>query len=260
MRNHYLLLALLAILGLTEAKAQTSIEGRRWGVELNIGELTYDDESPDGQDFYLNEDRANIFSLKGDYFLTPRFALTGGLQYEQQGILTDFDDGIGLKRNGQLGLSEGIKYYFFPKKWIVQPHIGCGLYEGAVIQGKRKGGGLYDVKDAFPGSQVRLDYHVKGLTFAAVPHFGVDLHLLSTLSLTFTWDPRIEFDGQRTDYDVRFTTGPCVGERYHGHHGNFTQGVYLGLRMDFPTRGLNGKERIGLFELLYDWIWTKKNY
>ena len=101
MRNHYLLLALLAILGLTEAKAQTSIEGRRWGVELNIGKLTYDDESP---------------------------------------------------------------------------------------------------------------------------------------------------------------TGPRVGERYHGHHGLFTQGVYLGLRMDFPTRGLNGKERIGLLELLYDWIWTKKNY
>lgn len=259
-RYNIVLLVLLACLGFSEVKAQTSIEGRRWGVELNIGELTFDDESPDGQDFYAGDDKANIFSLRGDYFLTSRFALMGGVQYEQRGILTTFDNNIGLKRNGQLGLTQGIKYYFFPKKWIVQPNIGFGLYEGAVIQGKRKGGGLYDAVDGFPGSELQLNYHVKSLTLAAMPHFGVDFHLLSTFSLTLAWEPRIEFDGQRTDYDVRFTSGARVGERYHGHHGLFTQGVYLGLRMDFPTRGLNNKERLGLFELLYDWIYDKKYY
>lgn len=260
MRNHYLLLVLLACLGFTEVKAQTSIDGRRWGVAINMGELTFDDESPDGQDFYPGEDRANSFSLRGDYFVTPRFALTGGLHYEQQGILTDYDSGIGLKRNGQLALSEGIKYYFFPKKWIVQPHIGCGLYEGAVIQGKRKGGGRYDAVDGFPGSQLQLDYHVKGLTLAAIPHLGVDLHVLSTLSLTLDWDPRIELDGQRTDYDVRFTSGPMTGLCHHGHRGMFTQGVSLGLRMDFPTRAINHKEWNALIDIFSAWLSGEAEY
>ena len=96
---------------------------KRWSLQASFGGTTLTDNTPDGQDFYMGDEEGNYFALSADYFLKNRLALTGGLYYEQEGIATYYASGIGLKKVNMLGIEGGVKWYFFPQKWIIQPHI-----------------------------------------------------------------------------------------------------------------------------------------
>ena len=133
---------------------------KRWSLQTSFGGTTLTDNTPDGQDFYMGDEEGNYFALSADYFLKNRLALTGGLYYEQEGIATYYASGIGLKKVNMLGIEGGIKWYFFPKKWIIQPHIGALVQTNFLNLGHMKGSEEHELKQGYPGSHVQLDYDV----------------------------------------------------------------------------------------------------
>ena len=130
---------------------------KRWSLQASFGGTTLTDNTPDGQDFYMGDEEGNYFALSADYFLKNRLALTGGLYYEQEGIATYYASGIGLKKVNMLGIEGGIKWYFFPQKWIIQPHIGALVQTNFLNLGHMKGSEEHELKQGYPGSPVQLD-------------------------------------------------------------------------------------------------------
>ena len=127
--KNFCLLALCLLCANHQAFADDKDEPvQRWAIQAGFGGTTLYDNTPDGQDFYMGDEEGNYFSLSADYFLNDRLALTGGLYYAQEGIATYLASGIGLKKINMLGVEGGIKWYFFPKKWIVQPRIGADIH------------------------------------------------------------------------------------------------------------------------------------
>ena len=143
--------------------------------------------------------KAIISTLSADYFLKNRLALTGGLYYEQEGIATYYASGIGLKKVNMLGIEGGIKWYFFPQKWIIQPHIGALVQTNFLNLGHMKGSEEHELKQGYPGSHVQLDYDVQCPALAVKPRIGLDLRVISTVSLCFAYDLSFGFMG----------TSPC---------------------------------------------------
>ena len=134
---------------------------KRWSLQASFGGTTLTDNTPDGQDFYMGDEEGNYFALSADYFLKNRLALTGGLYYEQEGIATYYASRIGLKKVNMLGIEGGIKWYFFPQKWIIQPHIGALVQTNFLNLGHMKGSEEHELKQGYPGSHVQLDYDVQ---------------------------------------------------------------------------------------------------
>ena len=126
---------------------------------------------------YVNEDQGNDFFISADYWLSYHLALTGGATFEQQGLYTDYSDGIGLKKVNMLGLHAGAKYYFFPRKWICQPHIGALLHTNVLNLGHQKGECHIVAEQGFPGCQAMMTYDVSCPALSLSPQVGVDIHL-----------------------------------------------------------------------------------
>ena len=151
---------------------------KRWSLQASFGGTTLTDNTPDGQDFYMGDEEGNYFALSADYFLKNRLALTGGLYYEQEGIATYYASGIGLKKVNMLGIEGGIKWYFFPQKWIIQPHIGALVQTNFLNLGHMKGSEEHELKQGYPGSHVQLDYELAS-TYASSAQFHSALLMTS---------------------------------------------------------------------------------
>lgn len=87
-----------------------------------------------------------------------------------------------------LGLEGGIKWYFCPQKWVVQPHIG-GLIQTNFLNLKRmQGCETHVLQQAYPGSHVQMNYDVQCPAIALKPKIGVDIRIISSVSLCFAYD------------------------------------------------------------------------
>lgn len=252
MRRTFLLLLLFPLtLGAQE-------EPRRWALHASFGEVTMGENKADNERYFPSEDKGNAFSFAADYFLTSRLALTGGLVFEQQGLFTDFSSGIGLKKANQLGVVAGAKYYFFPKKWIVQPHVGGMLHTNVLNLSRYRGESRVVLSQGYPGSHGQLSYDVQCPALSIAPSVGVDIRLVSSLSLTLSYDYRFGLWGHHRG-DLRLVDGPLTGNVVRIDESFQRSGISLGLRMDFPVRSVSRRTQNNLLMLLYGIFETKAN-
>ena len=243
-------------MAMTATAQENDVEPQRWSLKAGFSGVTITDNSPDGQPFYMGDDQGNSFYVGGDYYLNKRLALTGTLYFEQDGIITDYSSGIGLKKANKMGVQAGAKYYFFPQKWIVQPHVGASMQTNFLNIGRMQGSGKYNVTQGYPGSMVQLDWDVRRPLLSVMPQIGVDIHLLSTVSLTLGWDMRFGMGGHDR-CNVRFIDGPLMGASALKTNSNYSYAFSIGLKMDFPTRAVSSKAWNNLLDILYSFIWSK---
>ena len=243
-------LLVAAILVTFSAAAQ---EDRKWALQAGFGEVNMLENSYDDGQYYMTEDQGNSFCLTADYFLTSRLALTGGLALEQQGLFTEFSDGIGLKTVNMMGGTVGTKYYFFPQKWVVQPHVGAAIYTNALNLGHRRGESHVTLEQGHPGCHGVMTYDVSCPAVSLSPQIGVDIHLLSSLSFCIDYDYRFGLWGHNKAL-LRYTDGELTGQTVGIDERNLRGGFSIGLKMDFPVKPLSGKAKNNLFWLLYCWI------
>ena len=181
-----ILTSILLVLPFLEATAQSDNYARSWGIHANFGGITQSEsENADSR-----ENEGNTFAVTADWFVTPRLALTGGIYAEQTGMLTHLDaDGIGPKSFWMAGIQAGAKYYFFPKKWIVQPYAGAAVYANVLNLGHNRGAFDFRSND-YSLSRMHADYDIKCPALSLAPQIGIDLRLISSLSLTLAADYR----------------------------------------------------------------------
>lgn len=238
LRTLGLLLSLTTVALTLSAQADSS--PRRWALQAGIGETTLNDISPDNQKLYLSEDKGNNFYISADLFLNRRLALTAGAYLRQDGMLTDYADGIGLKTINKTGLTAGAKYYFFPTTWVVKPHIGVQLITNILNLGTSKGTDRHIASQGYPDSHLQLDYDVQCPALAISPRLGVDIHLLSTLSLCLDYSLNFGLWGHNRS-EITFISGPLIGQ--HAIHQNSSNSsvINIGLKMDFPVSKVSSR-------------------
>ena len=233
------------------AFAQSDSRPRLWSIMMGVGGTTLDNNSPDGQELYLSDDQGTNFYVRGNYFLNDRIALTGGFYFQQDGLITDLSDGIGLKKVNRCGLSAGAEVYPLSSRWIIQPHIGADLRTNVLNLGTSTGTETHLVQQGYPGSTVELKYDVQCPALSVNPRIGVDIRMLSTLSLTFDYNLYYGFWGHNRS-EVRFLSGSNAGRTTIQTNSNLTTGFNIGLRMDFPTRKVASSTRDNILLLLFD--------
>lgn len=256
MKHKLLTLTLLLLACPFTLPAQDNDEPVRWAVAARVGGITLDDATPNGQDFYLNDDEGNTFHLSADYYLSRRLALTGGLYLESDGMMTDAADGTGFRHINMTGVEGGVKYYFFPLKWVVQPHIGALLQTNVMNLGRTKGSGIFVADQAYPGSRFRMTWDVQCPGISAIPQIGVDIHLLSTLSLCIDAEYRFGLWGHNR-YDVTWLDGPLVNQTCHRKNSWMRTNLSVGLKMDFPTKPVSTRAWNNLLMILQSLIASK---
>ncbi len=226
---------------------------KNWSLQAGFGEINMVENKYNEGDQYIPEDKGNTFYLSADYWLSLRVALNGGLYLEQQGLITNYADGIGLKKVNMFGINAGAKYYFFPKKWVFQPHIGAYIYTNFLNLARTKGESKVAIEQGQPGSRGFLTYDVQCPALSLSPRIGIDIHLLSSLSLCFDFDYRIGLWGSNKA-QLRFADGRMVGQTVGIEERNIRSSISIGLKMDFPVRPVSGKTMDNLFRLIYYWF------
>lgn len=230
---------------------------KKWSLQAGFGEINMlENKYAEGNNF-VSEDQGNALYLSADFWLSHRFAFNGGIVFEQQGLYTNYSDGIGLKKVNLLGINAGVKYYFFPKKWIFQPHIGASVYTNVLNLSHRKGESRVTLDQGYPGSQGVLNYDVQCPALSLSPQIGLDIHLLSSLSLCIDYDYRFGLWGSNKA-KLRFTDGVLTGQTVGIDERNIRSCISIGLKMDFPVKPISDKAKENLLWLVYSWISSKK--
>lgn len=243
-------LLVLMVLSTNNLYAQ---DDKNWSLQAGFGEISMLENKYDKGDHFVPEDQGNAYYLSADYWLSQRFALSGGMAFEQQGLFTSYSDGIGLKKVNMFGINVGAKYYFFPKKWIFQPHIGASVYTNVLNLGHQKGVSTVTLEQGHPGSHGVLNYNVKCPALSLSPQIGLDIHLLSSLSLCIDYDYRIGFGGSNKA-ELRYTDGELTGQTAGIDERNIRGVISIGLKMDFPAKPVSEKAKNNLLWLIYSWI------
>ena len=255
MKKRFLLFAIIA-LRILPTYGQ---EEKKWSLQAGFGEIKMLENKYDEGDLFVSEDQGNAFYLSADYWFSQRFALNGGIAFEQQGLYTDYSDGIGLKKVNMLGVNAGVKYYFFPKKWIIQPHIGASVYTNVLNLAHQKGESKVTLEQGHPGCHGVLNYDVQCPALSLSPRIGIDIHLLSSLSLCIDYDYRIGLWGSNKA-KLSYTDEPLAGQTVGIDERNIRSGISIGLKMDFPAKPVSNEAKDNLLWLIYSWISSKANY
>ena len=246
-----LLLVIFAMI--TGAMAQ---DEKRWSLQAGMGETTMMENRFDNGIDYVSEDLGNAFYVTADYRLTRRLALTGGLTYEQQGLYTDYASGIGLKKINMLGVQAGAKFYFFPCKWVFQPHVGAAVMTNVLNLGHHRGEQPVSLTIWDPVSHGMMSYDVACPLVSLSPRIGVDIHLMSSVSLCVEYDWRFGLGGCNKGM-LRMTDGRMTGHVLGIDERWQRTCVSVGLKMDFPVKPVTTKLRDNLLMLLHSWIASK---
>ena len=229
---------------------------KTWSLEAGIGTLHMLENRYDDGKNYVSEDQGNAFFVSADYWLSRHLTLSGGMTYEQQGLYTDFSNGIGLKKVNMLGLHAGAKYYFLPPQWLFQPFIGALLHTNFLNLGHHKNESYIVAEQGYPGSHGTMAYDVSCPALSLSPRLGADIRLFSSVSLCVAYDLRFGLWGSNKA-TLRFIDGPVTGQTYGIDERNHRSCVSVGLKIDFPTQPVSDQARNNLFALLYSWLSSK---
>ena len=157
---------------------------QQWSVKAGIGTSSAETESSNNSTFYSSPDASsNLFYLQGDYYLTPKLTLSGGVYFEQTGLLDNFSQDIGLLRVNTAGLTVGSKYYFLPKKWVVQAYAGAFAQTNFLNLKRTTGKKYYVSNNQYRGAGLDVNYDIQRPALTIVPQVGLDLRIFSSVSL-----------------------------------------------------------------------------
>lgn len=256
--KHTLICTLFLLPGISAAQVQEDTEEpyKKWSLQLGYGQLNFADNRIDGNQAYLEDNEAHLFYANADYFLTQRWALTGSIYWEQDGLMTYMASGIGLKKFNQFGVQAGTKFYFFPKRWIIQPHIGGLLITNFSHLQRQRGTIGLDHIAGYPGNSGIMEYDIHCPFLSLAPHVGVDIHLLSTLSVTLDYDYRFGLWGKNRSH-LNITQGSIGGTHFFDERRNHRGGFSIGLKMDFPTHAPSNKSITNLLNVIQAWLLMK---
>lgn len=222
-------------------------ESKKWSIEANLGGGTI---SQDDDCWEVNNDESNVFSLGADYYISRHVALSGGLYAEQRGLFTDYSENIGLLKHWSAGVYAGAKWYPLNQKYILQPYAAANLYLNALNLTKQTGEKYVKTNNGFDG-QGKLDYKIQHPFISAGPKVGLDIRLISSLSLTLAYELRCDFYGEASG-DLTMTSGNYAGKVYSQRDERLSSVVSIGLKLDFPTRSVSESSLNNLLLFLFD--------
>lgn len=249
MKNILLIITSLCLCGHVFAQDEWQ---RKWGIEATIAGGSFTENKT-----LVNEDQYNSYAVTLDYYIHPHLSVSGGLYLEQDGIMTQYADGIGMKSVFILGPEIGGKYYFLPKKWVIQPYLGAMLKTNILNLTTHDGGFVYE-GDSEDCNLANVSYDVKcpALTFA--PRLGIDLRLTKNIILTGSMDYRIGLYGHNRS-SAQILRGNHAGNTYYVDESMIRNGFSLGVKVDLPWNSTsNSKISRGLIDLLCIWISSKR--
>lgn len=238
---------LIALCSLSAASALAGDGDRQWGVQATIGGTEMNSSGT-----ATGEDQGNAYSLSADWYVSRHVALTGGLSAEHTGIMTYLDaDGLGPRSFNTLGLMAGAKLYPLPAKWALQPYLGAAIHTNVLNLGHHKGSVNFLSNY---GEAASMDYDVSCAPVSLAPQLGLDIRLLSSLSLVLAADYRFGLGG-KTKATARITSGQQAGSVLTLDERHNRTCFSIGLKMDFPVRQVSGERvRNNLLSLLMIWL------
>ncbi|MCR4769919.1 MAG: hypothetical protein K5874_06920 [Bacteroidaceae bacterium] len=231
-------------------------EKKQWSIQAGIGTIEMLENKYNGEGLAQSEDQGNTFCVSADYWLSERVALTGGLVYEQQGMFTDLSDDIGLKKINMLGVNAGVKYYFFPKKWVIQPYVGASLYTNYLNLGRRQGTTVVVTEAGYSNHHATLYHDVVCPALSLAPQIGFDIHLFSSVSLCMAYDYRFGLWGSNKA-QLKYIDGVKAGDIVGIDERNHRSSISVGLKMDFPVQPISKRARNNMLWLVGSWISSK---
>lgn len=224
-------------------------EEKKWSIEANIGGGTI---SQDDDYWEVNNDQSNVFSLGIDYYLNRHIALSGGLFAEQRGLFSDYDESIGLLKHWSAGIYAGAKWYPLNQKFIMQPYAAANVYLNALNLPKQSGEMHVSPSNGIDGEGT-LSYNIQHPIISAGPKLGLDIRLISSLSLTLAYELRYDFYG-KADGELTMTSGNWAGKVYQQRDKRLDSIFSIGLKLDFPTRIVSENSRNNLILFLFGWL------
>lgn len=227
-------------------------EERRWGIQLSIGGTEMNNSGST-----LGEDQGNSYALTADWYVMRHLALTGGLYTEHTGLLTYLDaDGIGPKTFNILGVMAGAKLYPLPYKWAIQPYIGVAAYTNVLNLSHQRGKFTFNTNYG-ADSPATVDYDVRCAPLSLAPQFGVDIRLLSSVSLNLAADYRYSLGG-RSSAQGRITSGQMAGQAFVLDERHDRMVFSIGVKVDFPLRPINtSRFNDNLWLMIGSWLSTR---
>lgn len=252
--QRYIVLTTLYLITLTAtAQTQRSELPRQWGLQVRASDLNFGDVGDDEHDFYLNDDEGFSINLAADYFLSRHIALTGELYSERDGIMTEFSNGIGLKRFARFGIAAGAKWYPLAPKWILQPHVDALVQTNLCNLSSNKGERRFVSHNGYEGAEMQTNWDFQAPALSLIPRIGLDLRLVSSLSLTVDAGFRFDLWGHNR-YDLRMISGPRPGQTTSVKNDPIQTMVSVGVRYDFPARPVSSAQASTLLDLLFGWL------
>lgn len=237
----------LAMLFPSLAKAQDA--DRKWGLQFSLGGTEMNNSGST-----MNEDQGNAFALTADWYAWRHLALTGGIYTEHTGVFTGLDaDGLGPKTFNTLGVMAGAKLYPLPVRWIMQPYLGGALYTNVLNLGHNRG--KFQFTSNYTGEpSTTADYDIRCSALSLSPQVGIDIRLVSSVSLGVAADYRWSLGG-KTQATARITEGQLAGRTFTLDERHDRLVFSVGLKVDFPLRSYN-HDRLSntLWSLLAGWI------
>lgn len=241
--------AMVSLMPFCNISAQDDDEPTRWAISAGLGEVNLINNWPDNQSFYIGDDQGNNFFVNGDYFLTNKIALTGGLYFQQNGLLSELSDGIGLKKVNRMGVSVGAKAYFFPKKWVIQPNIGVNVHTNFLNLSTTKATEKFNIEDVIANTIVETAYDIQCPVATLNPKIGVDIRFISSVSLFVDYNLYYDLGGHNTT-NVKYLSGSQTGQHAIHSIGKLNTGFNIGLRLDLPTESVSSTARDNLIMML----------
>lgn len=205
-----------------------------WALKVGFGQSTYENEDfiPSTNAQIEDGPEGNYFFVAGEYDVFKRFSVDAGLYYEENTFFTSFSSGTGLKTYGMLGPLGGMKFYFFPSKWFVQPYIGAGISFNVLNLSKYTNKCRVITEN---GERAELDYTGQAPFLSLEPRLGVEVYIFRSIALTLDYEYRYGLNGNNFGkLIIPFDNGNRqIWEMYDK---NCRQTLSIGVKVDFPYR------------------------
>lgn len=245
MKHSLFLFAVALFLGGLPCHIAAQEQKGNWSIEANLG----GGDLLDGDNSTIASDSYDFFSVGAHYWLSHRWALTGRLYYNSVQLLGNATFSSPLKRYSMGGIGAGTRFYFLPRKWVIQPYVGAEAQLNAFNLTTHRGKTTFTQNTMEPTVSIG-EYAYRTPWLSAGPKLGCDIHLFRTVSLTFSGTLLYALGGHTTA-TVYGTSGGGAGRTttldtyFHRIQPEF------GLKIDLPMNLNGNKVQSTLLDILY---------
>ena len=212
---------LLSFLTMQGVQAQfytgNDVDGARWSLGFTGGVLVRPILSENPQRVSTGNG-GESFGFTGEYFLPKKWAVYGG--YER----TELD--YGYSSRSMEGISLGVKRYFVPDRWFVQPYLAAGWLFNWSDRREENTTGASSGEWSLTVKQTAVNPRA-----VFVPSVGLDFYLFSSVAFVVRYDLGIGLDSH-----TRIEAIDNRGAKYQLRDKGLYQRLNLGIKVTFPMR------------------------